>query len=264
MNATKYQIFLKTVECGSFTKAAADLNFSQSGISHAINSLEEELGVTLLSRNRGGVTLTGDGRALLPQIQQLCTEYHRLAQQAADLRGMDAGLVKVASFSSVSAQWLPMILKAFSKQYPAIEFEIQTCDFYDQIEELIITGQADCGFLRMPSLKGLQVYPLHLDQLKVIVPCGHPLSHCDPFPVEALATEPVIQLEEGDDYEIRAAFDEMGVLYCPGGPDHFVHGVQWPGYQPAAGADGAAQPLPPGDMPAAHVVLPAHCHRRQG
>ena len=85
MNATKYQIFLKTVECGSFTKAAADLNFSQSGISHAISSLEEELGVTLLSRNRGGVTLTGDGRALLPQIQQLCTEYHRLAQQAADL-----------------------------------------------------------------------------------------------------------------------------------------------------------------------------------
>ena len=124
---------------------------------------------------------------------------------------MDAGLVKVASFSSVSAQWLPMILKAFSKLYPAIEFEIQTCDFYDQIEELIITGQADCGFLRMPSLKGLQVYPLHLDQLKVIVPCGHPLANSDPFPVEALATEPVIQLEEGDDYEIRAAFDEMGV-----------------------------------------------------
>ena len=91
MNATKYQIFLKTVECGSFTKAAEELNFSQSGISHAISSLEEELGVTLLSRNRGGVTLTGDGRALLPQIQQLCTEYHRLAQQAADLRGMDAG-----------------------------------------------------------------------------------------------------------------------------------------------------------------------------
>ena len=59
MSATKYQIFLKTVECGSFTKAAEELNFSQSGISHAISSLEEELGVTLLSRNRGGVTLAG-------------------------------------------------------------------------------------------------------------------------------------------------------------------------------------------------------------
>ena len=211
MSISKYQVFLKTVSCGSFSKAAEAMNFTQSGISHAINSLENELGVKLLSRNRGGVVLTADGRTLLPRVEALCAAHHALMQSAADLKGLDAGLVKVATFSSVSAQWLPMILKAFSKLYPAIEFEIQTCDFYDQIEELIITGQADCGFLRMPSLKGLQVYPLHLDQLKVIVPCGHPLANSDPFPVEALATEPVIQLEEGDDYEIRAAFDEMGV-----------------------------------------------------
>ena len=211
MSISKYQVFLKTVSCGSFSKAAEAMNFTQSGISHAINSLENELGVKLLSRNRGGVVLTADGRAVLPKIEKLGAAHHSLMQTVEGLKDMDSGLVKIATFSSVSAQWLPMILKAFSKLYPAIEFEIQTCDFYDQIEELIITGQADCGFLRMPSLKGLQVYPLHLDQLKVIVPCGHPLANSDPFPVEALATEPVIQLEEGDDYEIRAAFDEMGV-----------------------------------------------------
>ena len=211
MNATKYQIFLKTVECGSFTKAAEELNFSQSGISHAISSLEEELGVTLLSRNRGGVTLTGDGRALLPQIQQLCTEYHRLAQQAADLRGMDAGLVKVASFSSVSAQWLPSILKSFGEIYPNIEFDVITSDFYEQVEEWILKGTVDCGFLRLPSVKRLHTYALHQDVLQIILPCDHPLAGRDPFPTEALATEPFIQLEEGEDYEIRAAFDEMGV-----------------------------------------------------
>ena len=59
MSITKYQIFLKTAACGSFSKAAEAMNFTQSGISHAINSLEAELGVTLLSRNRGGVVLTG-------------------------------------------------------------------------------------------------------------------------------------------------------------------------------------------------------------
>ena len=211
MNATKYQIFLKTVECGSFTKAAADLNFSQSGISHAINSLEEELGVTLLSRNRGGVTLTGDGRALLPQIQQLCTEYHRLAQQAADLRGMDAGLVKVATFSSVSAQWLPSILKSFGELYPNIEFEVVTGDFYGQSEEWILQGKVDCGFLRLPSAKRLQTYPLHRDELVVVTPCGHPLAGNNTFPLQALASEPFIRLEEGDDYEITAALDRMDV-----------------------------------------------------
>ena len=62
MSISKYQVFLKTVSCGSFSKAAEAMNFTQSGISHAINSLENELGVKLLSRNRGGVVLTADGR----------------------------------------------------------------------------------------------------------------------------------------------------------------------------------------------------------
>ena len=64
MSLSKYQIFLRTVECGSFTKAAESMSFTQSGVSHAVQSLEDELGVCLLSRSRGGVTLTADGRAL--------------------------------------------------------------------------------------------------------------------------------------------------------------------------------------------------------
>ena len=182
MSISKYQVFLKVVSCGSFTKAAEALNFTQSGISHAITSLESELGITLLSRNRGGVVLTADGRA-----------------------------VKIATFSSVSAQWLPRILKSFGKLYPNIEFEVVTGDFYDQIENWIVTGAVDCGFLRLPSVKRLQTYALHRDELQVIVPCDHPYAGSDPFPRELLASEPFIQLEEGDDYEIMAAFDEMGI-----------------------------------------------------
>lgn len=69
MSISKYQVFLKTVSCGSFSKAAEALSFTQSGISHAINSLENELGVELLSRNRGGVVLTADGRACLLETE---------------------------------------------------------------------------------------------------------------------------------------------------------------------------------------------------
>lgn len=65
--------------------------------------------------------------------------------------GMDAGLVKVATFSSVSAQWLPSILKSFGGQYPSIEFDVVTSDFYEQVEEWILKGTVDCGFLRLPS-----------------------------------------------------------------------------------------------------------------
>ena len=211
MSISKYQVFLKVVSCGTFTKAAEALNFTQSGISHAITSLESELGLTLLSRNRGGVVLTADGRAVLPKIEKLCAAHHALMQTVEGLKDMDSGLVKIATFSSVSAQWLPRILKSFGKLYPNIEFEVVTGDFYDQIEEWILKGTVDCGFLRLPSVKRLQTYALHRDELQVIVPCGHPLADCGTFPLEALASEPFIQLEEGEDYEIVAAFDEMGI-----------------------------------------------------
>ena len=211
MSISKYQVFLKTVSCGSFSKAAEAMNFTQSGISHAINSLENELGVKLLSRNRGGVVLTADGRAVLPKIEKLCAAHHSLMQTVEGLKDMDSGLVKIATFSSVSAQWLPRILKSFGQLYPNIEFEVVTGDFYDQIEGWIVNGTVDCGFLRLPSVKRLQTYALHRDELQVIVPCDHRYADRDPFPVSALAEEPFIQLEEGDDYEIMAAFDEMGI-----------------------------------------------------
>ena len=85
MSMTKYQVFLKVVDCGGFTRAAEELHFTQSGISHTIASLERELGVPLFVRNRGGVTLTADGRALLPRIQTLCDDARILAQKAQEL-----------------------------------------------------------------------------------------------------------------------------------------------------------------------------------
>lgn len=211
MSITKYQIFLKTAACGSFSKAAEAMNFTQSGISHAINSLEGELGVTLLSRNRGGVVLTADGRALLPQIKKLCAAHHTMMQTVESLKGMDSGLVKVATFSSVSFLWMPRILKSFGQIYPNIEFEVITGDYYEQIESWIVSGAVDCGFFRLPSTKHLQTYPLYRDELQVVVPCDHVYAQEDPFPASELAEEPFILLEEGEDYEIMAAFDKLGI-----------------------------------------------------
>ena len=71
MTLKQLEYFLAIAENGSITKAANSLRISQPPLSLQLKGLEEELGVTLLSRNRGGVTLTGDGRALLPQIQLL-------------------------------------------------------------------------------------------------------------------------------------------------------------------------------------------------
>ena len=213
MSVTKYQIYLKTVELGSFTAAARALNFTQSGVSHAIGSLEEELGVTLLVRSHGGVTPTADGRALAPYFQEMCALSHRLEQHAEDLRGLDTGLIRVATFTSVSEKWLPGMLKTFQEKYPRIEFELLPSNFNNEISDWVLHGQADCGFISLPTPaeKYLDYWLLQRDQWKVILPCDHPLAGRQPFPPEALEQYPLILLDEGDDYEIRAALDEMGV-----------------------------------------------------
>ena len=213
MSIGKYQIFLKTVELGSFTAAARALNFTQSGVSHAIGALEQELGVTLLVRSHGGVTPTADGRALTPYFQEMCATQHRLEQHAADLRGLDTGLVRVATFTSVSEKWLPGMLKTFQEQYPRIEFELLPSNFNNEISDWVLHGQADCGFISLPTPaeKYLDCWLLQRDQWKVIVPCDHPLAGRNPFPPEALEQYPVILLDEGDDYEIQEVFDTLHI-----------------------------------------------------
>lgn len=213
VSISKYRIYLKTVELGSFTAAARELCFTQSGISHAIGSLEGELGVTLLVRSHGGVTPTADGRALTPYFEEMCAMQHRLEQHAADLRGLETGLVRVATFTSVSEKWLPGILKSFQEKYPRIEFELLPSNFNNEIGDWVLHGQADCGFISLPAPAEnyLDCWLLQQDQWKVILPCGHPLAECEPFPPEALEQYPLILLDEGDDYEIQAIFDHYGL-----------------------------------------------------
>lgn len=169
MDLTKYQVFLKTVECGSFTAAAQQLSFTQSGVSHAISGLEEELGVTLLSRSRGGVTLTADGWALMPYIQEICRQQRSIEERAKDLRGLETGVVRVAVFTSVSVQWMPYILKSFREQYPNIEFELLPSNYNTEIARWIQDGTADCGFLVLPTEPNLDCWLLQRD------PSGRPL-----------------------------------------------------------------------------------------
>ena len=63
MDLKKYQIFLQVLEAGSLTRAAEGLGCTQSAVSHAIQTLEQELGFPLMRRSRGGVRLTEAGEA---------------------------------------------------------------------------------------------------------------------------------------------------------------------------------------------------------
>ena len=209
-NILKYMALIKTVEYGSFTKAAEILNYSQSGISRMINDIEKEWGITLLERNRGGLRLTSDGLKILPLAQELCKSYEKLQIQVDDLNGLQSGIVRIGVFSSVATHWLPNIIKEFQKDYPSIDYELLLGD-YTEIENWIAEGRVDCGFLRLPTRHDFETIFLEQDELMAVIPEDHPLADCDKFPVTALCNEPFIMLKRGKNKEFTEIFDRCGL-----------------------------------------------------
>ena len=207
MNLQKYQALVKTVESGSFTKAAVALNYTQSGISRMIKDLETEWGVSLLERNRAGVSLTSDGLKLLPQIQRICNEHEILMRQIEDLHDMQSGLIRIGTFSSVATHWLPNMIKIFQNDYPKIHFELLLGD-YTEIESWILEGRVDFGFLRLPSKTNLETIFLEQDRLLVVIPPDHPLADCEKFPINELLKSPFILLEKGANSDLTKIFEK--------------------------------------------------------
>ncbi|HII01134.1 TPA: LysR family transcriptional regulator [Methanosarcinaceae archaeon] len=222
MNIQKYMAFVKTVECGNFTKAAEVLNYSQSGISRMINDLEKEWSVSLLERGRAGVRLTSDGLKLLPFAQNVCNEYQKLQAQVDELNGLQSGLIRIGTFSSVATHWLPNIIKEFQKDYPNIDYELLLGD-YTEIESWISEGRVDCGFLRLPTRPEFETIFLEQDKLLVVLPEDHPLVDCEFFPVKALCDYPFMLLEKGAKAEISEIFEKCNI-------EPKVHFTTWDDY----------------------------------
>ena len=206
MNLQKYFSFVKTVEYGSFTKAAEMLHYSQSGISRMIADLEKELGISLLERSKSGVKPTSDGLTLLPYAQNLCAAFEKMQTQVDELGGLQSGLIRIGTFSSVATHWLPNIIKEFQKDYPNIDYELLLGD-YTEIEEWIHPGRVDCGFLRLPTQDDFETVFLAEDKLMAVIPENHRLRDADKFPVRALCDEPFMLLEKGAKAEISEIFE---------------------------------------------------------
>lgn len=210
MNIQKYMAFVKTIEYGSFTKTAKMLNYSQSAISRMINDLENEWKVILLERGKTGVKLTSDGMKLLPYAQKICMEYEKLQMEVDELNGLQSGLIRIGTFSSVATHWLPNIIKEFQKAYPGIDYELLLGD-YTEIEKWILEGRVDCGFLRLPTSQDLEVIFLEQDRLLAVLPENHKLAQFEKVPIEALCNEPFMLLEKGEKTEVSEIFKQYNL-----------------------------------------------------
>lgn len=206
----KYEAFVKAAELGSFTRAAEALSYTQSGVSRMIGELERDWGVRLLARNRAGVRLTSEGERLIDQVRRVCAEQRKLEALAGELNGLQTGLIRIGTLSSMATHWLPAIVRRFQQDYPAIDYELLLGD-YLEIEQWVFDGRVDCAFVRLPVHARLQTTFLARDRMLAVLPEGHPLARLDRVPFASLAEEPFLLLQKGANDEILQLFRAEGV-----------------------------------------------------
>ncbi len=197
----RYEIFMKVCETGSFSRAAEALNYTQSGISQMMAGLEEELGVQLFARIKKGVILTENGKRLLPYIQEIVNQKDKLRQAAFDINNKVEGKLRIGSFTSVTAMWLPDVIHFFREHYPQVEVQIFDGN-YDEIRDWIVHGQVDCGFLSSIVADDLKFHPILRDPLCAVMQKGHPLARKKRVSLEELLDYPFIIETPGCDNDI--------------------------------------------------------------
>lgn len=194
---SQLRALVAVADCGNFTEAAIQLNVSQSAISHAIASLEEELGIILVARGRHGATLTPVGQTILSDAQAIMHSIEEIGHKADSAKGLEGGQVRIASFRSVSTHILPVVIAKFRQAFPAIAITITEHQTLEIVEQKLRYGLADIGFTYLPAPGDFETWELFRDDYVVLLPPSV-TSFNDPITWEELKQYPLIVTPEED------------------------------------------------------------------
>lgn len=210
MRASRAGVCVRVAEKGSFTAVAEELGYTQSAISQQVRSLEEELGCILLERRRDGVRLTKDGSVLMPYLEAISYAEDALSRRQRELSGLVGSEISIGTFTSVSRNILPPLMKGFKEVWPEVHFVLRQGE-YTSIADWVREGELDLGFTDMEDAEGLQRVPLLADEMMAVVPHGHRLARKRTVSLEDLAAEPLIVLDEGESSVALRSFEHAGI-----------------------------------------------------
>ena len=210
----KYRAFVEAVDSGSLAAAAARMGYSTSSVSRMVADLEATCRVRLLERSKAGVKTTPDGERLLARARRVVAACDGFDDEAASIRGIESGTVRIGTVSSVATHILPATMAAFRETHPQVDFELLLGD-YEEIDSWLAEGRIDLGALRAPAPRWLKSRLLVHDRLVAIVPGSHPLAQATKIPLEKFAEEPFLALERGEISEVASLFEAAGIIMQP-------------------------------------------------
>jgi DNA-binding transcriptional LysR family regulator len=181
-----------------FTRAAASVPVAQPALSHQVRLLEQELGIELFERSRGGVRLTEAGEIFLLRARRALAEMDAAREEIAAFKGLTSGRLVLGAMQALAGLDLPRLLAAFHAAYPGIDVSLRE----DSTRDMFIMaahGEIDLAIaaLDVERPPGLDAVPLVREPVLMALPAEHPLASQETVALRQLRHETFILFKQG-------------------------------------------------------------------
>lgn len=197
MTLEQLRIFVAVAEKQHVTRAAGELNLTQSATSAAIAALEARYGIKLFDRVGRGIVLTRTGSDFLVEARAVLARAKDATQVLNDLAGLKRGSLSIAASQTVGNYWLPPRIQAFHAAYPGIELKLSISNT-EQVARMVIEGSADLGLVEGEVDDAvLAASKIDGDCLILAVGAKHPWASRTKIAAKDLPTTPWVLREKG-------------------------------------------------------------------
>jgi LysR family transcriptional regulator, low CO2-responsive transcriptional regulator len=176
MDLDQLHTFLEIVRLKSFSKAAQTCYRTQPAISAQVRQLEQELRAELFERFGSRISLTTAGKIFAGYAEQMLELRRRAQNSIAELESNPRGELVIAANEATCIYVLPTVFSRFRQLFPAVQLQVNR-SYGGRVVEAVLDNSADFGLTQLPvNEKRLEMVHVHEDEIKLIVPSGHPLS----------------------------------------------------------------------------------------
>jgi len=146
MTLKQLEVFAAVAETHSFSRGADKACITQSTASQHIQALEEELGIRLFDRGRGGALLTEAGKLLLGRARKILAECEESRLAVRRFVGMEDVALRVGASNTPGTCLIPAILDQFLKEYSNVRLEVLQSDSTTVVQQLV-DEEVELGFV---------------------------------------------------------------------------------------------------------------------
>lgn len=199
------KVYCDLVDSQSFTKAAAINGITQSAVSQQVATLERNFQSLLIERSKILFRLTREGRVVYDYARQITAHYRSFEHRLMDLKGSVSSTIELAAIYSIGLHVLPLYLKRFMRNCPAVQIRVNYRSA-GQVNEEVLDNVADLGLVAYPVKSGeLEVVPLHTEPLVLVCSPRHPFAQKKSVGLETLNGQKFISFDP--DTPTRRALD---------------------------------------------------------